>query len=558
MFGTIRKHQKWLWGFLVAVMSISLVAFFSSDTAFKGGRDPRNFGTINGRPISREQRLDAYRESRLRHLFNYGNWPDRDERNRQRNVNLEQDTMFRLLLAQKIQELNVQVSDAAVAEWIANSPAFQDRDDRTFRKEAYDRFVRQVLPEGGVTEADFERFVRHEIGIHQLTALFGASGGLVTSREAETLYRQENEQLVTEVVPFSFTNFYLQVTINPTNLAQFYSNRLAVYRLPERVQVSYVKFDVTNFLAEADQKLNAGTNLNAVLESIYQQRGPKFFTDTNNLPLSPEAAKEQIKKEVLQNQAMLGARKKAAEFGVELDEMKPQEPANLMKLAATRGHPVQDSGPFSEFEIPDGLKVLENFSRQAFTLNAEEPFRGPIEGVDGVYVITLKKKIPSEVPPLESVLQKVMDDYRHQQALELAWQAGRQFHDAASRALAQGKSFPDACTETNVVPLKVPPFSMSTRSLPEVENVVGLFDLQNVAQGLALGKLSSFNPTREGGFVVFLQARQPVKEEQVKAALPDYLSRLRQARRFEAFREWLRIAIETARPSGLGGAGTEN
>src|SRR5262245_10761245 len=64
MFGTIRKHQTWLWVFLVAVMSVSLVAFFT-DNPF-GDRSSRargqaDLGSINGRPIDPTAYLNAWK-----------------------------------------------------------------------------------------------------------------------------------------------------------------------------------------------------------------------------------------------------------------------------------------------------------------------------------------------------------------------------------------------------------------------------------------------------------------------------------------------------------------
>src|SRR5437773_960307 len=106
-----------------------------------------------------------------------------------------------------------------------------------------------------ISPEEFGQIVRHEAGIEHLFALGGLSGGLVAPREAEALYRQENEQLATEVVLFPASNYLAGVEVTPAALGQFYTNNMAQYRVPERVQVGYVKFEITNFLAEADQLL---------------------------------------------------------------------------------------------------------------------------------------------------------------------------------------------------------------------------------------------------------------------------------------------------------------
>jgi hypothetical protein len=69
MFGTIRKHQTWLWAVLVAVMSVSLVALFTSDFFASSAGGPRrgqpDLGSINGQPIDQAEYLEAWKEVRI-------------------------------------------------------------------------------------------------------------------------------------------------------------------------------------------------------------------------------------------------------------------------------------------------------------------------------------------------------------------------------------------------------------------------------------------------------------------------------------------------------------
>src|SRR5205823_8863610 len=158
-----------------------------------------------------------------------------------------------------------------------------------------------------------------------------------TPREAEAAYRQENEQLSAEVVLFSATNYLAGVEASAEALAQFYTNNMALYRIPDRAQVSYVKFAATNYLAEADQQLAQVTNLTQQLDSIYQQRGADFYKDAEGKTLPHDAAIEKIKEEQRQRLGLSVARKKAGELLEQLDDLyhkQPKQPDNLEKLAA--------------------------------------------------------------------------------------------------------------------------------------------------------------------------------------------------------------------------------
>src|SRR5204863_34346 len=112
-------------------------------------------------------------------------------------------------------------------------------------------FVKQaILDPQGLTFEDFDRFVRHEIGIQELMATVGMGGELITPQEAQELYRREHQELSAEAVIFSASNYLAGISVTPEALSQFYSNRQSLYRIPDRVQVQYVRFPYTNHYAK--------------------------------------------------------------------------------------------------------------------------------------------------------------------------------------------------------------------------------------------------------------------------------------------------------------------
>ncbi len=70
MFGTIRKHQTWLWAIIITVVIISFVVFFSPYSRMNDShRVSANLGSINGETISQEEYVKAYKEICLRTFF---------------------------------------------------------------------------------------------------------------------------------------------------------------------------------------------------------------------------------------------------------------------------------------------------------------------------------------------------------------------------------------------------------------------------------------------------------------------------------------------------------
>src|SRR5678815_5507905 len=106
MFGTIRKHQQWLWILIITVIIISFVVFYTDRPgAFRRSRlDKPIFGSIAGKPISQEQFLDSFEEARLSHFMRTGGreWPNNDDVEA-----LERDAVFRVFLKQKVKDLDI-------------------------------------------------------------------------------------------------------------------------------------------------------------------------------------------------------------------------------------------------------------------------------------------------------------------------------------------------------------------------------------------------------------------------------------------------------------------
>src|SRR5216117_240151 len=226
MLAHIRRHQKWLFIVIAGLTIISFVYFLDPTTGRRGGgrgifsRGAGDFGSINGRTLRQEEFFRMKREARLRFFVSSGRWPEEDETSRQM-FDADRQTLEWIFLVEKVNELNIQVNDDAITDWIAN--VFRDRNNGSFRVETYQNFVQQQLFQHRYSEQDFARFVRHQVGVLQLSVLAGLTGSLVTPREAEALYREENEQFSTEVVLFSATNYLAEVTVTPEALSQYYS-----------------------------------------------------------------------------------------------------------------------------------------------------------------------------------------------------------------------------------------------------------------------------------------------------------------------------------------------
>jgi hypothetical protein len=176
-------------------------------------------------------------------------------------------------------------------------------------------------------------------------------------------------------------------------------------------------------------------------------------------------------------------------------------------------------------------------------LNEELPYsRSPVVAPDGVYVLALKQKLPSELQPFEVVRERVTRDFRQEEAAQMARTEAEKFQQSLTNALAQGKTLEAAAQEAKVTPIALPPFSASSRTVPRADLPVNFGQLREVAAGLASGK-SGFIPSEQGGAVVFLKQRNPVAEERLKSELPTFANQIREQRQALMFGDWMQRQV---------------
>ena len=252
MFGTIRRHQTWLWAVIITITVVSFVVFFNPNAKYAGNNSGRvNLGSISGEPVTREDYRAALAEVQISYFLGHGDWPDHDPAAKQNGFNVEREIYQRLFLVQKQKDLNVHVSREAIGNTAAQVLHSMGREGSSV---PLDVFEKQVLQPRGLNRDDFARMLEHELGVRQMIAALGLSGRLTTPQEAEMLFRREHEEISAEAVFFSANNYLGEVKVTPGVVGQFFTNQMARYRVPDCRQVSYLKFKSADFLADAEAR----------------------------------------------------------------------------------------------------------------------------------------------------------------------------------------------------------------------------------------------------------------------------------------------------------------
>src|SRR5262249_54995541 len=142
----------------------------------------------------------------------------------------------------------------------------------------------------------------------------------------------------------------------------------------------------------------------------------------------------------------------------------------------------------------------------------------------------------------------------YNEAITMARLVGRQFYETLTNGLAQGKTFTAVCEEAKIKLVEIPPFSISTRELPIVEEQMSLNGIRGrggfkeLAFSTPVGKVSRFYTTREGAVILKVKSKLPIDPAKEKTELPEFIAAVRQSRQNEAFEAWFRNEIGRTLP----------
>ena len=221
----------------------------------RGGQaESGSYGQLNGEMVTRNQWLEAQSIllAPIRMRFG-GQLP---------NLNNDfMDSQIPNILREQVlmQRYGIKPSQDDSINWISRFIDSQLEGvpavSRPTHQQEYSRMTAAVGGDGPLLA-----LARHQVGVDQLRRLSGVSGILLSTKEAEIRYRENNEQYEAEGIFLAHTNYLPLVQATEEQLKTHYTNNLSEYRIFERRQLSYVTFPATNYLDAAEKKFNALTS----------------------------------------------------------------------------------------------------------------------------------------------------------------------------------------------------------------------------------------------------------------------------------------------------------
>lgn len=382
----MRKHARnWMMKIILGIIIVVFALYFGS---MGGRRRAEAIVSIDGKIITETEFQRQYQDLLEMYRQRFGGLLNEEMI---RSMNLKEQVLnkmiYEALLMKKAEEMKVEVSAEELRRSITSIPAFQR--NGVFDEALYQRMLRynKMKPE------EFEEMQRKNLIAAKLEDLI-LDGIHVTQEEIKAYYQSRNAKVNLIKCQISAKDFSGRVNPARSELEKYYREHEGEFRIPARVQVSYVRFSAEAYAHK--------TEVSKEEIAEYRQR------------IKEKTAEEKIIAEIKKAKGMHLAYEEAKKAHDEIYQLE-----NFETYAAKHNLKIQTTEYFDEKSIPKELQGINNLLKTIFSLQPKEISRVLTAG-DGYVIIKLVGKKDPHTPPLVEIEKEVRERYITEEAKKLA------------------------------------------------------------------------------------------------------------------------------------------
>jgi peptidyl-prolyl cis-trans isomerase D len=401
--------------FVVIVLSFvgTMFLVWGEGRSGMGGGRSGFAAKVDGSKISLEEYQNAYQRMRNMYQQIYGqSLPAEMEKTLGLKKVALDGLIDNLLIMKAAKSMDIKVGKEDVANAIAAMSTFQK--DGAFSFELY----QQLLKSNRLTPKDFEESQKGEL-ILKKTRQAIKDKVVVSDEDALAQFKKENDKIDLEYVSYAPSDVIGEVKLSEAELSEYLQKNQAEFKTPEKVAISYILLDP----ALQASKMTVSED---EIQTYYQKNIDKYQGKDGIQPLKD--VKDKARAEAL--------RQKAAKHSYELAAdtlFKNIKSGDLNLVAGQLGLKVQEIPIFAANAPAAALIGETTVLKKAFELKQGE-LGGPVETPKGIYIIKVKERKDSIVPPLAEIKTAVEQKAKVAKSLDLA---KKKAEDAAKQLVAK-------------------------------------------------------------------------------------------------------------------------
>jgi len=401
--------------------------------------------------------------------------------------------------------------------------------DGQFDVTHYNAFRNSLKASSAVTESDILRVLSNDARMIKLQRLL-AGPGYVMPGDVKDLLQKGDTTWTISTVSADYAAFAPDIHLTEAEISKFYTDNSFRYTVAPRVAVDCVRFPEEDFVAgtaPTDAEVRAFYDANpARFPKAAGAKAPAVKSDpaTDFASVQP-----QVRQALVSEMAKSKAVKAASDLAYALYEGKVTR-ASLESFLAGRKLKTESLTPFTNEAGPSEFGGGREIATAAFELNADRFYSEGIPSPNGAVVLIWRELLPSHLPALSEVRDRVVADATDNQKRIRFVEFGRALKAGIARRLKAGEPIDKAAAEAagsiKVTVKSFPPFRLREQPKDVDETVFGILDR------LGKGEVSDMEATADRGLLVYAaDKKSPVTNEsnplyaQVKAQLAETFAR---------------------------------
>ncbi|NCC51346.1 MAG: hypothetical protein EOM20_09035 [Spartobacteria bacterium] len=545
-------QSRVIWGIILVLIVIAFVGLYIRWP----GQDERDqeaasAGQLNGEHIHWQEFSNARVNTYLSLVMMMG---------RQLNITKELDKHLddaawkRLANMRKAAEMGLMATDKEVVGAIQNYPVFMH--EGRYHRDMYNQFVNGFLRNLGISEVQFEQYIREEIALQKLRNMVGQLV-MVSPYELQRTFGMLTDTFDVEYAIVTTNSVKDKVSVTEEDAKLYFDEDPERFTIPEKVVVRYIEIPLSDFMesepvTEEDALVYYDENLDEFTETVMVTNTPiyDFNSETTPEPIVTEEEKtlafedvqDQINEILLRAKAREKAVDVATDIAIALTPDRAGKVPSLEKIAEQYELDVQSVGPFGyQEELEDMDNPERVFNRAAFELraNPDECYTDAVEGDNVVYIIYLDERQEPRVPDYEEVADLVKEEAELDAMSQALVDEAKDLREDALEKLEAGESFASVVESYGLEVETMTNLNAAATMGEEDEDALAF--LQDILRAVLVqnqGEVTELIPLEDSIMVAHVAKRQLGDSTQYTAFRPQITATIKRDRARNLFGEW--------------------
>lgn len=520
-------------------------------------KEVRHAGKLFGEKISFEEYRSARADTYLSLAMMMGQVPRLNDR---MNEELSKSAWRRIASLKKARELGLTASNDEVIQAIKTQPIFQENGQYDARR--FQGFVVNFLRQLGISEPQFENYVRQEIILQKLRSLV-AQSLIISPYEIQRTFDTVNDLFDIQYAIITPDDVENRVNVTEEDIQSYFDENREEFMIPPKVSVKFVRFPVSSFtndievteedaLAYYDENIENYTEVAEAEEEIVDEEqsedgvvdslSAELDTIPETVTIPFEDVQEEIQQTLIRQQARIAASDKATDMVLAIANA--GDSLTFEDAAEKFGVEVKKAGPFAVNEPIEGIDAGLLFNEDCFQLfpNPDEYFSNAIMGKDYVYVAALEEQFKERLPLLSEVRPQVEEAAEVEALVKALQDAATELQQAAEKAIeSESATFAQTGKQLGYAIHSIT--NVSALSVPEDDETLAEIIIPSVLT-YNQKEVTAPIPSEEGIIIAYVADRTPGTMTSLASLKPQIIDALRRERRPYLFRDWEDYLLE--------------